>query len=52
MDEEKRATLAEVDEVTSVLNMRMATLPSHHLKAFATDSEIVDALLLQHIGVG
>ncbi|KDR74037.1 hypothetical protein GALMADRAFT_141780 [Galerina marginata CBS 339.88] len=74
MDEEKRTTLKAfeenstvLDEVTSVLNMRMASLESwtwpkegilvefrRHLngkyRAF-TDPEIMDALLLQHIGV-
>ncbi|KAF8153979.1 hypothetical protein B0H34DRAFT_72720 [Crassisporium funariophilum] len=74
MDEEKRTTLKAfqenptvLDEVASVLNMRMAGLDSwawpkegilvemrRHLngkyRAF-TDPEIIDALLLHHIGV-
>ncbi|CAA7262123.1 unnamed protein product [Cyclocybe aegerita] len=74
MDEEKRTTLKAfeenptvLDEVTSVLNMRMANIKTwawpkegilvefrRHLngkyRAF-TDPEIIDALLLHHIGV-
>ncbi|KAJ3503978.1 hypothetical protein NLJ89_g8185 [Agrocybe chaxingu] len=74
MDEEKRTTLkafeenpAVLDEVASVLNMRMANIKTwawpkegilvefrRHLngkyRAF-TDPEIIDALLLHHIGV-
>ncbi|KIM41934.1 hypothetical protein M413DRAFT_445137 [Hebeloma cylindrosporum] len=74
MDEEKRTTLKAfqenptvLDEVASVLNMRMASLDSwawpeqgilvefrRHLngkyRGFA-DPEIIDALLLQHLGV-
>ncbi|KAG5636630.1 hypothetical protein H0H81_007371 [Sphagnurus paluster] len=66
MDEGKRATLAEflenatvVEEVASVLNMDMASLESWSWPAEGlaiemrpfTDPDIVDALLLQYIGI-